>query len=62
MSITLKEWETRHPDSDSDLAGRSLGGEAERRLADRLAEMGMIEVTELRTGLMIRADERARTT
>lgn len=54
-TVTLKEWETRRPDSDGDLAGRSLQGEADRRLVNQLASMRMIEVTELRTGLMIQA-------
>jgi 5-methylcytosine-specific restriction enzyme subunit McrC len=51
----MKEWESRRPEPDSGLAGRSLDGAAERNLADKLAQAGMLEVTELRSGLMVRS-------
>ena len=54
-TVTLKEWEVLSPDSHSELVGRSLLGESDRRLVDELASLGKIQVTELRSGLMIRA-------
>jgi 5-methylcytosine-specific restriction enzyme subunit McrC len=53
--ITLREWECRRPDSNSGPAGRCLEGADERRLAERLAQARLLEVTELRAGLMVRA-------
>lgn len=54
-TVTLKEWEVLSPDSHSELVGRSLLGESDRRLVDELASLGKIQVSELRSGLMIRA-------
>lgn len=55
VQIRMREWEKRGPDSGSELAGRFLETESERRLADSLAREKRLEVTELRTGLMIRS-------
>jgi 5-methylcytosine-specific restriction enzyme subunit McrC len=55
VEITMKEWESRGPGPDGGLAGRSLDGAAERSLAEKLAQAGMLEVTELRAGLMVQS-------
>lgn len=54
LSIDLTEWETLTPEANPELVGRSLEHDA-RPLAERLAQTGMLEVSELRTGLLIRA-------
>ena len=53
--MTLMEWETRRPEPGSGLEGRSLHNEQERALTTELAKSGLLEVTELRAGLMIRS-------
>lgn len=54
VKIVLKEWESRLPEPGSVLEGRSFEGKAERSLAETLGKSGMLEVTELRAGLMVR--------
>lgn len=55
VDITLTEWDTRHPTHGSGLEGRALRDTAVRELAEELARLTMLEVTELRTGLMVRS-------
>lgn len=55
IEIVLKEWQTLLPEPGSLLAGRSLPGKAERALAAELSQAGILEVTELRSGLAVRA-------
>lgn len=50
----MPEWDRRGPDAGSELAGRFLETEPERRLAESLTKERKFEVTELREGLMIR--------
>ncbi|MBN9519477.1 restriction endonuclease [bacterium] len=52
--IRLTEWQTRTPEPGSGLEGRTLGA-ADRALAAELAKAGMLEVTELRAGLLVRS-------
>jgi hypothetical protein len=53
--ISLREWETQHPERGTPLAGVSLGGaESARSLAERFAHDSVLDVTELRTGLRIK--------
>jgi 5-methylcytosine-specific restriction enzyme subunit McrC len=53
--ITLSEWTTRRPEPGSGLEGLSLGNDRERALAAGLARSGLLEVSELRAGLMVRS-------
>src|SRR5262249_51099785 len=53
--ITLTEWETRRPEPGSGLEGLCLGRSVERTLASELGEAGLLEVTELPAGLMVRS-------
>src|SRR5271155_4789459 len=53
-SITLTEWETRRPDPGTVLEGRLLS-KNERCLASEMGEAGLLEVTELRAGLLVRS-------
>ncbi len=55
VHITMTEWDIRQPKPGSDLEGRTLGSEQERTLAAELGESGHLEVTELRSGLMLRS-------
>jgi len=54
LSITLTEWDSQTPDANEDLAGRSLEDDAQRRLVESLSQAGIMEVSVLRTGLMVR--------
>lgn len=55
-SITLSEWETLGPDKCSELAGRFLdSSRGVRRVVARLAEGNLLDLTELRHGLQIKA-------
>ncbi len=54
--IQLSEWETRGPDDCADLYGYLLDGSpATRSVVQRLTESKLLELTELRRGLQIRA-------
>lgn len=56
VAVTLREWETRRPESGSPLAGLSLAGQpAAQRLAEMLTASGQLGVLELRHGLELRA-------
>lgn len=55
LSIDMQEWEERSPENDAALAGVSLGSDpAVRDVARELTRSGMVEVIELRTGLLLR--------
>lgn len=55
-SITLSEWETLGPADCPDLVGRFLDASAEtRQVVDRLSESNLLGLTELRSGLQVRA-------
>jgi 5-methylcytosine-specific restriction enzyme subunit McrC len=51
----MTEWDTRRPDSGSDLNGIYLQNDQDRATALRLADRGLLAVTELRTGLMVQS-------
>jgi 5-methylcytosine-specific restriction enzyme subunit McrC len=51
----LTEWETRRPEPGSGLKGLSLQDNKERALTAELGRSRLLEVTELRAGLMIRS-------
>ena len=53
-AVSIREWETAHPDPGSALAQQSLDP-AGRKLAERLTSAGRIEVLELARGLELRA-------
>lgn len=56
VAVTLREWETLHPDPGSPLAGLSLAGDAAaRRLAERLTTSRQLEVLELARGIELRS-------
>src|SRR5262245_22430510 len=55
IEIILREWETRQPEKGNGLEGRSLSSTADRALAGELANAELLEVTELRTGLLVRS-------
>ena len=56
ISIDLLEWESKSPDSNSDLEGLNLGrDESVRSMAKLLSESGRLEISELSTGLSISA-------
>lgn len=55
IQTRMPEWDNRGPDRCPDLVGRFLEGAAERELAERLARERRLEVTELRSGLMVRS-------
>lgn len=54
-TITIKEWETRDPESDSRLAGLNLGDQTTREIAEKLTKSGKIEILELRHGLAVKS-------
>ncbi len=55
-SITLREWETQGPDNNAGLAGRFLDvSDGTRQVADRLAAGNLLDLTELRYGLEVKA-------
>jgi 5-methylcytosine-specific restriction enzyme subunit McrC len=53
--FTMKEWETLRPEPGSGLETRTLSSKEDRLLAEDLAKAGLLEVTELRAGLLIRS-------
>lgn len=55
IDFTMKEWETLRPEPGSGLWNRTLDKKEDRLLAEDLAKAGLLEVTELRTGLQIRS-------
>ncbi len=55
LCLALTEWEHRSPENDPRLAGRSFGSTSVARLASELSRRGLLELTELRTGLEVRA-------
>ena len=56
ISIDLLEWESKSPESDSDLKGLNFGhDESARGIANLLSQTGRLEVSELSTGLSITA-------
>ena len=55
-SITLREWESRDPDDSPELAGQSLDNSPDaRQMLGELSRSRKLELTELRSGLAIRA-------
>lgn len=55
VSVTIKEWETRNPESDSRLAGLDFGDQTTRKIAEKLTDSGKLKILELRHGLSIEA-------
>lgn len=55
IEIRMAEWETRIPEPGSGLENRALSGSSARAVAVELAKAGLLEVTELRAGLMVRS-------
>jgi 5-methylcytosine-specific restriction enzyme subunit McrC len=56
ISVNLFEWESKTPESDSDLEGLDLGrDESVRSMAKLLSKTGRLEISELSTGLSISA-------
>ncbi|MFZ0639405.1 MAG: hypothetical protein WAM59_06895 [Candidatus Acidiferrales bacterium] len=55
VNVSLSEWETLRPEHGSILAGRNLEDDANRELAERLADAKCVEILELARGLEIRA-------
>jgi 5-methylcytosine-specific restriction enzyme subunit McrC len=53
--VTIKEWETISPESDSRLAGLNLGDQTTRKIAEKLTNSGKLKILELRQGLSIEA-------
>jgi 5-methylcytosine-specific restriction enzyme subunit McrC len=54
ISISLLEWQSKSPESDSDLQGLNFGNdESVRRMANVLSESGRLGVSELATGLSL---------
>jgi 5-methylcytosine-specific restriction enzyme subunit McrC len=54
-AITLTEWETRRPVAGNALEGRVLSTRRDKSLASNLSRARLLEVTELRNGLMLRS-------
>ena len=55
VEIRMAEWETRTPEPGSALEGLALSGSADRAVVGELAKAGLLEVTELRAGLIVRS-------
>ncbi|MBI1917616.1 MAG: restriction endonuclease [Planctomycetes bacterium] len=55
VHVTMTEWETRHPRPGSGLEDRALLSEREQTLAGELGRSGRLEVTELRSGLLLQS-------
>lgn len=55
LCLSLTEWECHSPENDPRLAGWSFGSASAARLASELSQQGLLELTELRTGLEVRA-------
>lgn len=55
VEIRMVEWETRSPLPGSGLEGRALETSTDRAVAVELAKAGLLEVTELRSGLKLRS-------
>ena len=56
ISINLLEWETKSPETDSDLEGLNFGrDESVRSMANLFSESGRLEISELSTGLSVSA-------
>ena len=55
VEIRMAEWETRTPQPGSALEGLTLSDSADRAVVSELAKAGLLEVTELRAGLMVRS-------
>jgi 5-methylcytosine-specific restriction enzyme subunit McrC len=55
IEFTMKEWETLRPEPGSGLENRTLDRKEDRLLSEDLGKRGFLEVTELRTGLLIRS-------
>jgi 5-methylcytosine-specific restriction enzyme subunit McrC len=55
VQINLSEWETRRPEPGNDLEGLALNSGSARTLAADLGKAGLLEVAELRSGLMLRS-------
>ena len=54
-SVILSEWETRGPESGAPLAGWQFRDRASHDLAERLTDLGWIEILELAQGIELRA-------
>ncbi len=54
-AVVIREWTTRRPDPRSGLEGLAFANNQDRVLAEELGKSGLLEVTELRAGLMIRS-------
>ena len=56
ISIDLLEWESKSPESDSNLEGLNFGrDESVRNMANLLSESGRLEISELSSGLSVSA-------
>jgi 5-methylcytosine-specific restriction enzyme subunit McrC len=55
VNVSLCEWEALRPEHGSILAGRNLENDANRELAEHLADAKCVEILELARGLEIRA-------
>jgi 5-methylcytosine-specific restriction enzyme subunit McrC len=55
IQFTMKEWETLRPEPGSGLENRALDRREDRLLAEDLGKAGLLEVPELRSGLLIRS-------
>src|SRR5262249_1824213 len=55
IKFTMKEWETLRPEPGSGLEKRTLDKREDRLLAEDLGKAGLLEITELRSGLLIRS-------
>jgi 5-methylcytosine-specific restriction enzyme subunit McrC len=55
INITLSEWESISPEPETLLANVSLSTDAARQEARYLSESGMLEVVELRGGILVKA-------
>lgn len=53
--FSMKEWEILRPEPGSGLKDRMLSNKEARLLAERLAKAGLLSVTELQAGLLIRS-------
>jgi 5-methylcytosine-specific restriction enzyme subunit McrC len=57
ISVCLSEWESRGPESDKSLEGVFLKDDPSvRKTARNLSEKGMLEISELRKGLLIKSN------
>jgi len=57
ISVNLSEWESRGPESDKCLAGVFLRDDPSvQKMARYLSEKGMLEISELRKGLLIKSN------